>query len=177
MLLSPLAQPFHPVIGEDPSLAIIYNDGVPSLAFQGSHSEFLHTITDDAIDEAFPPDAQEAAELEAVEIFVEMMASFALLEEREEATRFVHAGLKKRWEARRELVGRPRPPKHLVHQVIHGGPHLLDASEIVVYDHSPMMHEYRMRAREMRVAKQHMSKKRVSRGMPTRPILQPRKQN
>merc|ERR1719378_1792619 len=66
--------------------------------------------------------AQEAAELEAVEVFVEMMAALSRMEEREEIARFSedHTGLGKRWEARRELVGKPRPAKHSVEKVVHG---------------------------------------------------------
>jgi hypothetical protein len=65
-------------------------------------------------------------ELEAVEMFVEMMANLAHLEEKEEMTRFSedHVGLAKRWEARRELHGKPRPPKHLVQKVVHQKPNV-----------------------------------------------------
>lgn len=172
-VLSPLARPFHPIMGGDP-IPAIYNDGVPSLTFQGSESEFLRTIDDDAIDEAYPPNAEEAAELEAVEIFVDLMATLAFMEEREEATRTVHAGLKKRWEARRELIKRPRPPKHLIQRVVHQGSHHLDSSDIVIYDNSPTLLEHRMRAREsLRMAKPRMAKPRMTK----RPIQQPRKQN
>ena len=64
------------------NLTTIFNQGVPSLTFSGSESEFLHTIADEAIDEAFPPNAAEAAELEAAETFVSLMAQLALLEEK-----------------------------------------------------------------------------------------------
>jgi hypothetical protein len=134
-MLSVTAEPFHPVHGTEIN-AVIYNDlGIPSFTFQGTDSEFLHSIADDAIDEAFPPSAQEAAELEAVETFVEMMATLSKMEEREEKTRFSDGGLgKKRWMARRELNGKPRPAKHSVYKVNHhnhhqGGRHPLDKEE------------------------------------------------
>ena len=74
-VLSPQAAPFHPLSYEPINLAV-YNDGVPSLAFsKGSESEVLHGISDDTIDEAFPPTAEEAAELEAAELFVSMMVN------------------------------------------------------------------------------------------------------
>merc|ERR1712196_646691 len=62
-------------------------------------------------------------ELEAVEIFVEMMATLAHLEEREERTRFdpshPDSYLEKRWHSRRELVDKPRPAKHSITPVVH----------------------------------------------------------
>jgi hypothetical protein len=100
---------------------IIYNDGIPSCSFQGTQCEFLHGIADDTLDEAYPPSAEDAAELEAVEIFVEMMATLAYLEDKEEALRSSeHLGLQKRWAARRELVGRPRPAMHSIEPSLHG---------------------------------------------------------
>ena len=177
-VLSPLAHPFHPIMGEDPNPAI-YNNGIPTLTIQGlSESEFLHTIQDEALDEAFPPNAEEAAELEAVEVFVDLMARLAFLEEKEEATRTVHAGLKKRWEARRELV-KTRPPKHLVQQVIHGDPRLLQSNDIVMFDKSHALLEQRMQARERthHIAKSRTQKGFASRIQNKRPIQQPRKQN
>ena len=61
-ILSPLAQPFAPSregFTEFASFDAIYNDGIPSLAVFGSHADhgIIHNISDDAIDEIFPPDA------------------------------------------------------------------------------------------------------------------------
>jgi hypothetical protein len=149
-VLSPLAEPFHPLVGVSVPNAIIYNDGVPCLAFQGSESEFLHFITDETIDEVFPPDAQEAAEIEAMEIFVDLMANLSYLEEREEAARSVeHTGLKKRWEARRELEGRPRPAKHSVSPAMHDQPRGEDVKDLATLHQSCLSHEHRMRQREI----------------------------
>lgn len=185
-MLSVTAKPFRPMYGTEVD-AIIYNDGIPSLSFQGSDTEFLHSITDEAIDEAFPPNAQEAAELEAVEIFVEMMASLAQLEEREEMTRFSedHNGLGKRWEARRELKNKPRPAKHSVKPVVHSQKHYAaKISDLVLFDaerNHASLKEHRMIQREtermVRLTTPHRNKVVTNRHKKQMPIQQPRKQN
>jgi hypothetical protein len=55
MFLSPLAQPFEPME------FAIFNDGVPSSVFYGSHPDHdvIWLISDEAIDELFPPSAEE----------------------------------------------------------------------------------------------------------------------
>ena len=55
MFLSPLAQPFQPME------FAIFNDGVPSSVFYGRHPDHdvLRLISDEAIDELFPPSAEE----------------------------------------------------------------------------------------------------------------------
>jgi len=79
--------------------------GIPSLQLESkSDTDFLKTFSDETLEEAFPPTAQEAAELEAAEIFVNLMANLDILERKEEATRLVRAGLQKRLEAKIELV-------------------------------------------------------------------------
>ena len=176
-VLSPQAAPFHPLSYEPINLAV-YNDGVPSLTFsRGSESDILHGISDESIDEAFPPTAEEAAELEAAELFVAMMVNFAMLEEREEAARLTQAGLMKRWEARRKQVAHPRPPKHVVQRVNHGEYHLFgNPDSLVVFDHSHQVLEHRMRAKETsRVAKPNLHSKMVKATSHRKPIQQPRK--
>lgn len=112
------APPFHPASFEHSDFGIVYNDGVPGFVLTSEHdvAEVLHGIQDHAIDENFPPTAQEAAEMEAVQAFVEMMAMFAFLEEREEQARLNFGSFEKRWEARRAegLTGKPNPAKGLV---------------------------------------------------------------
>jgi len=113
-LLSPLAPAFSPSEGFREVGICICNDGMPSLCPANVHAEasILSGIGDDALDEYFPPTAQEAAEIEAAEVFVFMMANLDLLEEREEHARADFGSmLPKRWEARREegLLGKPRP--------------------------------------------------------------------
>lgn len=86
-------------------------------------------LTDEVMDEAYPPSAAEAAELDAVETFVALLAQFSILEEREEQTRLFGAApatggaaasfLGKRWCARRELVDKPHPAKHSIQPVLH----------------------------------------------------------
>ena len=118
-VLSPTAPVFHPHFTAEVN-TIIYNDGIPSCSFSGSSTEFFHGITDDTIEDAYPPTAEEAAELEAVEVFVELMAALAVLEDKEEKLRGdEHEGLKKRWAARRELVSRPRPAMHSIEPSLH----------------------------------------------------------
>jgi len=180
-MLSVTAKPFHPVHGKEVD-SIIYNDGIPCLSFQGSDTEFLHSITDDAIDEAFPPTAQEAAELEAVEAFVEMMAALAHLEEREEKTRFHpdHTGLAKRWFVRRELVDKPHPARHSIKPVIHHHQHndenVTDLVAFATQCFSVKEHKSRQRevSRMERHSMSNKNKKNVNRQQHI-PIQQPRK--
>jgi len=93
----------------------IFNDGVPSSVFYGSHPDHdvIRLISDEAIDELFPPSAEEVAEMEAADEFVETMAWLSYLDECDMAARSSFAGYKKRWAARREdgLIGRPHPAK------------------------------------------------------------------
>lgn len=109
-VLSPLAAPFHPTTSE-----VIFNDGIPSLVNVQGVGEVLFGISDDAIDEIYPPTAEEIAEIEAAEIFVEVMAHLSLLEEKEEQARLNFGHIKKRWEKRREegLRGRPKPASNV----------------------------------------------------------------
>ena len=115
---NPDAPAFYPCSFEHGDFAYVYNDGVPGLALTSEHdvAEVLHGIQDKAIDENFPPTAEEAAEMEAVQAFVEMMATLAFLEEHEEQDRINFGSLEKRWEARRAegLTGKPHPAKGLV---------------------------------------------------------------
>lgn len=111
-VLSPLAKPFEPVYE-----FAIFNDGIPSSVYYGSHPEhevLLH-IEDDAIDETFPPSASDVAEIEAAEAYVDLMAWLAFLDECEESARSTFAGYKKRWESRRAagLVGKPHTARAL----------------------------------------------------------------
>lgn len=185
-VLNANAHPFTPhggMFSEAPPLAI-YNDGVPCMMVKkGSESELLHGIADEALEEVFPPDATEAAELEACEQFVMLMMDFVLMEEREEAMRENHQGMAKRWQARRELVGRPKPASHThnVHPIIHGKH--IDTEALVVYDHSHFAIEHKMRAKEHQMNGHVPSnKKKMHQGssLPIknrRPIQQPRKFN
>lgn len=181
MLLSPLAAPFQPSF-EAPPIAI-YNDGVPALV--GNDSEILHGIQDDALDE-FPPSAEEAAELEAVEIFVDILATLSILEEREEKARASFCHVQKRWEARREdgLLTKPRPAKNLVETVDHVHVHVgkpIKTTDLIPFDHLPKANaaallETRQRAREdARVSNR--AEKKVGRLNQPRPLHQPRKQS
>jgi hypothetical protein len=99
--------------GADIDTFIFDDQGMPILSPVDSEGEskIIRGISDEALDEKFPPTAEDAAELEAVELYVTTMASLAMLEEQEEKMRNDPAHhLPKRWEVRREqgLVRRPR---------------------------------------------------------------------
>lgn len=174
--LSADAKPFHP--RNEPVNIAIYNEGVPcmSLRSEADRAKILHGIEDEAIDEGFPPDAEDAAELEAAEEWVMDMATFALMEEREEEARtgFVH--IKKRWEARRVEgpTGRPRPAMHLIVPIDHCSKHK-NVKTIVPYAqmHRLMMREEKMRMHEIkhRIEPRHIK----TTAMQRMPIQQPRK--
>lgn len=118
------------------------------MVVSSTEHDFLSSmITDETMDEAFPPTAQDAAELEAVEFFVALMASLDLLEEQEEAARSYHVGMKKRWEARRGLAGKPRAAMHRVKPVPHGEPRLVDHQDLLVLEKSPLHIENHMLAK------------------------------
>lgn len=110
------------------------------------------------MDEAFPPTAEDAAELEAVEIYVELMARLDLLERQEEAERLVHEALQRRLHARRGLVGRDHTT----------GP--------IVLSNSDKFLEYRMHAKEhSRREKPRCQSKSTMKQAMKMPIHQPRK--
>jgi hypothetical protein len=102
----------------------------------------------------------------------ELMAALDILERKEEATRLVHAGLKKRWQARRELVGTPRNARHLIDRKIHG---LHLSTDLVVYNNSSKVLEHRMRVREYMKADKPRSQKHNSKFVVKRPIQIPLK--
>ena len=113
------AAPFYPHLmacspHPSPEFAI-YNNGQPCLVAtcEAEVSEILHGIQDDALDEGFPPDARDAAELEEVDTFNEMQALLALMEERDQKARNGFCHIQRRWEVRRSqglAMGRkPKP--------------------------------------------------------------------
>lgn len=180
MLLSPLATPFHPCFSTP--TAVVFNDGVPSMI--GSDHEIVQGYQDEVLDENFPPSAQEAAELEAVEMFVDIMATLSVLEEHEEKARSSFSHIKKRWESRREegLVGKPRQAKGLVDAVDHNVGKPVSSSDLVTFSHSnralaTALLQSRQRSRdEFRRASGHGRGDKRAHHQP-RPLQQPRKQN
>jgi len=102
----------------------IFNNGIPSSVFYGMHPEHevVQHIPDEAIEELFPPTAEDAAEMEAADDFVETMAWLSYLDECDEQARFNFAGCGRRWAARRRdgLLGKPHPPRQR-HQDEDGG--------------------------------------------------------
>lgn len=138
-LLRPDAPAFHPLY--EPVHLAIYNDGVPSMVLTSEYelNKIVHGIQDDAIDEGFPPDALDAAELDEADAFVEQMAVLAMMEEQEEKARFEFNHIKKRWEVRRAegLHGRrPKPAKHVVTPVEHKSKDLVTLHIKAIVPHS-----------------------------------------
>eukprot|EP00594_Rhizosolenia_setigera_P011576 CAMPEP_0178959156 /NCGR_PEP_ID=MMETSP0789-20121207/12105_1 /TAXON_ID=3005 /ORGANISM="Rhizosolenia setigera, Strain CCMP 1694" /LENGTH=213 /DNA_ID=CAMNT_0020642069 /DNA_START=34 /DNA_END=675 /DNA_ORIENTATION=+ len=110
MILSPLAPAFEPASSQyhdatttTPSPFAIFNNGTPSMIIkEGNERQILNGIDDDYLDLMFPPTAEDVAELEEMEHFVQTMAMLSLLEEHEQKARenFAHI-FKKRFESRR----------------------------------------------------------------------------
>jgi hypothetical protein len=131
--LSADAAPFYPP-EYDMGIAI-YNEGVPSLVItsEADLNQVLHGIQDESLDEYFPPNAQEAAELEAVDMFVETLALLAMMEDAEERARsFSH--IKKRWAARRLENIKAHPARHMIRPAMHPQ-HFPKTTSIVPYSH------------------------------------------
>ena len=188
-MLSPLAEPFMPTregYTEFASFAAIYNDGVPEGLVCGSHADHyvIHNIPDSAIDEIFPPDAADAAEMDATDDFLALMIDLSFLEEREEMTRANYGhSLQKRWEARRQmgLVNKPHMASVVVGLKGHG---ILSPNEmrLVHFDRHHRAHnnlENRRRLMEAQKHAHHQLSNRNSKrsnGYPLQ-IQQPRKVN
>ena len=169
-----------PVFSPNIDIAI-YNDGVPSMMLVSEEDVYnvLHGIEDPM--SSYPPNAEEAAELDAADEFVEAMALLALLEEREEMARENFSFCKKRWEARRAegLRGRPHPAKFVVNPVVHltksATPLHQDVKTLVRY-----MHASRMMDTDKMQQSKHMAgpkKNKMPHVQRRIPIQQPRKQN
>lgn len=176
--LSPDAPPFHPSSLEHEDFAYVYNDGVPGLVLTSERdvAKVLYGIQDKAIDENFPPTAEEAAEMEAVQAFVDLMATLAFLEEQEEQSRINFDSFVKRWECRRAegLTGKPNPAKGLVQPKNHSPRQTQNIKTLVkkwAIPHSPK--ETLMK----KPLKPAVGKKPKHIGGGRNPIQQPRKQN
>jgi len=100
-VLSPLAKPFEPSFNMISPEFYIYNNGVPSMVDVDGEWKIIRGVSDEAIEELFPPTVQEIQEMEEVDMFVELLAEMAVLEDREENARSF-ADIKKRWAARRK---------------------------------------------------------------------------
>lgn len=146
--------------------------GLPSLKVVDKDHEFVKGFSDATLDEAFPPNAQEAAELEACEQFNETLAHLDMLEHREEVSRLVRTELHKRWEA---LTG--KRPRVATRSVIDKAFLTSNEDSIPVYDHSASLLEHRLRARERsRMHKRRVQKKNnFMKASFMKPIHQPRR--
>ena len=181
MILSPLAPAFTPNTAQ----FAIYNNGVPCMVSAGKRgeSEIIAGLSDEVLDIIFPLTAEDVAEMEECDAFVEVLATLSLLEDRESVYRARFDDFhSKRWEARREegLVGRPHAVRNTIKPKKHFalGKHVESEKSIVKVDpstkQSQMMqarHRSSADAKSMRVPS---NMKRYA--SVTRPIVQPRKQ-
>jgi hypothetical protein len=143
-----------------------------------AEQELLSGIADEAIDDCFPPTAQEVSEMEAAEMFVALMSHLSFLEEREEHDRTDLSEFAKRWEARRSegLVGKPRRPMEQKQAAPSHHTRVVHETKIVNYDqrHKNLAilqtrDRDRVRAEDKRI----FAKVKKNRARP--PIIQPRK--
>jgi len=170
------APPFYAQNYEPINIAI-YNDGVPSMTVPSEQglSDILHGI-EDPLDQ-FPPDAEDAWELEMADCFVKEMAQLAILEESDyrARTRFTH--IKKRWEVRRAAgpSGRPKLAMHYVEPVKHVQNKAINVQTLVVSSRHHRMHlQDKMRMGELKERMEPRSMK-MTAMKHTQPIQQPRK--
>ena len=183
-ILNPTAQSFHPRFNEPLDFGTVFNNGVPSAVLTGTQypeHDTLHNISDDALEEAFPPTADEAAEIDAMMDFVLTMSYFDVIEEQEEHARSGFSCHGKRWEVRRGegLRGRPHSARSEPSAIVARNHHLFaDDTSIVSHNHSPRTFQPYSDMESMRSTyhgKARTSpKKKMINGF-TRPIHQPRK--
>lgn len=64
-------------------------------------SSIIRGVSDEAIEELFPPTLEELQEMDEVDFFVAMLAEMTILEDRDERARSF-ADIKKRWSSRRK---------------------------------------------------------------------------
>ena len=181
MLLSPLAPAFSP----NTAHFAIYNNGVPSMISAGERgeSEIIAGLSDEVLDNFFPLTAQDVAEMEECDAFVEVLATLSLLEDQEQTYRERFESFhSKRWEARREdgLIGRPRAARNTIEPKIHRGlSQTKEEKTMVRFDpikrQGDMIHKKNHQKSESKALK--ASRKFKNFGCSGRPILQPRKQN
>jgi len=152
-ILSPLAPSFeyntsdqkkHFNDYESFSFSVIYNEGAPCLVMCGSQSA-ISGISDETIEEYFPPTAEEIAELETLDNYTDLLATLDVLEKREESARkFCH--FKKRWEVRRaegsftvRQIKKNLYPGYGSHESLHHSAGLKD-DEIIRHGFHPKLH-------------------------------------
>lgn len=171
------AKPFYAQTYEPVDIAI-YNSGVPSLTVPNEQglSDILHGIEDPM--DSFPPDAEDAFELEMAEQFVEEMANLSLLEERDQRARTHFTHVQKRWEVRRATGPRGRPKKamNLIVPENHLSNKSANVTTLVVSSRHHRMHlQNKMHAEELKQRREPRSMK-MTAMKHTQPIQQPRKQ-
>jgi hypothetical protein len=189
-LLSPLAAPFYPkTTGLE--FSTIYYNGEPAGIFSGSHieHEVIKNIPDEAIDELFPPNAEDAAELDDTDEFIKTLVDISFLEDLEEKARSSFSHIKKRWESRREegLKGKPHRLTHSeiqnLSRLINGRPMMTNEYENALVmknlrDHLTQTSDKRTRrSRHVMMKHQHLKHEKMHLPGHIRPLQQPRKVN
>lgn len=177
--LSVDATPFRPAgLWCDPVNICIYNDGEPTLTLvtEKDRSDILHGIDDEALDQFFPPDAEDAFEWETTEAFVHEMATLAMLEEREEQARSTFRYYEKRWEVRRAAgpSGRPRPAMNLILPEAHHAKINRPGTTALSF-HQISGRRSGEQYERSKVEKRLCSRRMKTSAPPPRPIVQPRK--
>jgi len=121
-ILSPSAPPFFPSDNFCGSFKALYYNSRPVGVVGCSEHEVLQNIPDHAIDDAFPKSAIDAAEMDAMDDFVNTMVDLSFLEDKEEKARSLTSHVGKRWESRREdgLRGKPYHASGLINSNLHG---------------------------------------------------------
>jgi hypothetical protein len=176
--LSVHAAPFYPPgLCNEPLNIMVYNEGQPCMTCGSVKdlNDILHGIDDEALDLFFPPDAEDAYELESAEVFVKEMATLALLEEREERARRTLSHLEKRWEVRRAagLIGQPRPAMHTVEPVKHNVK--IHPSKVTTLSFHRMDRRSMSRLERLNLVTMRSQPRVKVATAPIRPIVQPRK--
>lgn len=178
------APPFQPMMmcDQQPFEIAIFNEGMPSMTLPGEIEVYQILIQDEALEEGFPPDAQEAAELEDVERYNELQALLILMEERDEEARSGFTHIQRRWEVRRqEGLGKKKPmdvASDKLHAMNHSNRahHVTSQALISRPHHSHFKMDHSQRIKSMKDPSMTMNK---SMNNHTRMVLiqQPRKQN
>ena len=153
----------------------MFNDGIPSLT-PVIHGDIIRGISDEAIDECYPPaTAEEAAELEAAEHFCAIMARLEAMEEREERARKDFTGWAKRWHARRMLQGKPKPSRASVQRRHRSNSSASNEDQVTLYDRRYQV-AASVSALEVKRSHEKISNRQEKRSRQTfKPIQQPRK--
>jgi hypothetical protein len=182
-ILSPLAAPFYPSsnMEEECPFSVIYSNGIPTGLI--NEHESIANIPDYTIDEKFPPTAVDAAEMDAVDDFLNVMVDLSFIEDREERGRTdIGSVASRRWEAKRQegLKGRPHLSYGSVERIIHEANQMNKNEKRLIPNarHSAHLFDEKRNNKNSTLHSQvHTQKRNASAHRYTKSIQQPRKQN